>query len=227
MRCPIPAPPSVWTSGSSICSRATRTSGSRSATRRRPPACRLDARSSTRTLEPAQRHFRIFLDDTLQSVASTVLKDSTVNLEAGKNYTVLLWATRASTGAGSHAPDVSSRRTSLIPGANVALRVINATGARDRRSPVPQRPARCRPRRTWANVGALRGVHLRDRRAEPDSIQRAAGRRRDGALRRRPRAGRHPERHERRRMHRRLDCEAAPGTTVAGSAITAIVFPRR
>src|SRR5215468_8971340 len=29
------------------------------------------------------RHFRIFLDDTLQAAASTVLKDSTVNLESG------------------------------------------------------------------------------------------------------------------------------------------------
>src|ERR1051326_3265905 len=44
--------------------------------------------------KPAQagsRHFRIFLDDTLQAAASTVLKDSTVNLEAGHNYTFLLW----------------------------------------------------------------------------------------------------------------------------------------
>ena len=37
------------------------------------------------------RHFRIFLDDTLQAIASTVLKDSTVTLEASHNYTFLLW----------------------------------------------------------------------------------------------------------------------------------------
>src|ERR1041385_5321166 len=37
------------------------------------------------------RHFRIFLDDTLLNVASTVVKDSTMTVEAGHNYTVLLW----------------------------------------------------------------------------------------------------------------------------------------
>src|SRR5215218_3285531 len=30
----------------------------------------------------AARHFRIFLDDTIQTIASTVLKDSTMNIEA-------------------------------------------------------------------------------------------------------------------------------------------------
>jgi len=46
------------------------------------------------------RHFRIFLDDTLQSVASVVLKDSTINLEPDHRYTVLLWGNGRSTGAG-------------------------------------------------------------------------------------------------------------------------------
>ena len=52
------------------------------------------------------RHFVIFLDDTLQAIASTKLKDTTVTFEAGKNYTAILWgAARAgaprSPGAGA------------------------------------------------------------------------------------------------------------------------------
>src|SRR5262245_53878788 len=73
-----------------------------------------------------QRHFRIFLSDTLQSAASTVLKDSTLTFEAGHNYTVLLWGNARSAGA-------DKMRLTLIdetvadPAAQVALRVINTT----------------------------------------------------------------------------------------------------
>ncbi|HWJ14312.1 MAG TPA: hypothetical protein VNS10_11260, partial [Gemmatimonadaceae bacterium] len=45
------------------------------------------------------RHFRIFLDDTLQAVASTALKDSTVDLTAAHNYTFLLWGNARSSGS--------------------------------------------------------------------------------------------------------------------------------
>src|SRR5688500_10409128 len=38
-----------------------------------------------------QRHFRIFLSDTLQAIAQTVVKDTTVTVEANKQYTALLW----------------------------------------------------------------------------------------------------------------------------------------
>jgi hypothetical protein len=41
------------------------------------------------------RHFRIFLSDSLLSAASVTLKDSTATLEAGHNYTFLLWGQRA------------------------------------------------------------------------------------------------------------------------------------
>jgi hypothetical protein len=37
------------------------------------------------------RHFKIFLDDTLQSIASVALKDTTVNLVKGHNYTAMFW----------------------------------------------------------------------------------------------------------------------------------------
>jgi hypothetical protein len=52
--------------------------------------------------KPAQagsRHFRVFLDDTLQNIASVVLKYSTVTLEAGHNYTFLLWGNSRSSGS--------------------------------------------------------------------------------------------------------------------------------
>src|SRR5688500_15916007 len=98
------------------------------------------------------RRFKIFLDDSIQTIASTVLKDSTMNLEAGKNYTVLLWGRARSTGADRMRLTVIDESVT-DPGANVALRVINTTGA-----PVDVRqytatgtvPAAA----TWANVRA-------------------------------------------------------------------------
>jgi len=170
------------------------------------------------------RHFRIFLDDTLQAVAQTVLKDTTVNLEAGKLYTALLWGNARSTGA-------DKMRLSFIeeavpdPAAQVALRVINATGA-----PVDVRqyvasgtlPATA----TWANVPAY-GVSNYVTVAPAQiryNVQPAGGGTAlfsDGlALIGTPKGtvvsgctvG--------------VDCDYAPGTTVPGSAVTAIIFPR-
>ena len=71
-----------------------------------------------------QRRFRIFLSDSLQSVASIVLKDSTLNLEAGKNYTALLWGNARSSGADRMRLTIIEENVA-DPGANVALRVIN------------------------------------------------------------------------------------------------------
>lgn len=169
------------------------------------------------------RRFRIFLDDTLQSVAQTVLKDSTANLEAGKNYTFLLWGRARSTGADRMRLTVIEENVA-DPGTNVALRVINATGA-----PVDVRqyvatgtvPAGA----TWANVGAYSVSNYVT--ATPAQIrfnvQPAGGGTAlfsDGlALIGNPNGttvggctvG--------------VDCQGAPGTTVPGSAITAIIFP--
>src|SRR4051812_11196678 len=78
--------------------------------------------------EAGSRHFRVFLDDTLQSAASIVLKDSTVTLEAGHNYTFLLWGNARSGGADKMRMTVIDENVA-DPGTNVALRVINATGS--------------------------------------------------------------------------------------------------
>jgi hypothetical protein len=95
------------------------------------------------------RHIRIFLDDTLVAIASTVVKDTIVSLEAGKNYTAILWGEgRLGTMKLKFAEDVPAD-----PATQVALRVINATAsAIDVRqyatgASVPATP-------TWASVPA-------------------------------------------------------------------------
>ena len=75
------------------------------------------------------RHFRIFLDDTLQNIAQTVLKDSTLNLEAGHLYTVLLWGAGRSTGADRMRLTVIDENPTNTA-SQVGLRVINATSDR-------------------------------------------------------------------------------------------------
>ena len=78
--------------------------------------------------QAGSRHFRIFLDDTLQAVASTILKDSTVTLEATHNYTFLLMGNARSSGNDKMRLTVIDE-TVADPGTQVALRVINTTSA--------------------------------------------------------------------------------------------------
>lgn len=93
--------------------------------------------ASTVLYKPAragQRQFRIFMDGTTAAVASTVVKDTTVTLEAGKNYTALLWGYANPTGPNRPAGALAMRlmffeETVVDPGALVAIRVINAHNA--------------------------------------------------------------------------------------------------
>jgi hypothetical protein len=172
------------------------------------------------------RHFRIFLDDTLQNVASTVLKDSTVTLEATHNYTFLLWGNARSSGSDKmrltvideNAPD---------PGAQVALRVINATSAPiDVSQYVSTATVPATP--TWANVAAY-GISSYVTTA-PNQIKfnvRPAGASTtlfaDAlALIGQPVGTASAAANG---CTVGVDCEAIPGTTVPGSAVTLIVFP--
>ena len=77
-----------------------------------------------------QRHLRIFMNGTTAAVASTVVKDTIVTLEAGKNYTALLWGNAR---GGTNPMRLSFYEEAVPdPGTQVALRVINATeGALD------------------------------------------------------------------------------------------------
>jgi len=161
-----------------------------------------------------QRHFRIFLSDPDQAVAQVVLKDTTVTIEAGKLYTVMLW--------GNARGGAPAMRLSFItdnppdPAAQVALRVINATG-----SPIDARqylstgsvPAAA----TWANIAPLTASSFVN--VAPSqyrfNVQPAGG---GTAL--------FTDALALPGAAAAVDVEALPGTTVAGSAVTAIVWPR-
>jgi hypothetical protein len=176
------------------------------------PASTLIQYKNTRA---GQRHLRIFLSDTLQSVAQVVLKDTTVTIEAGKKYTAILWG-NARPGSAPAMRFAFLEDAPADPGNNVALRVINTTGsAVDVRQYLSS--ATVPTAATWANVAPLTvssyvmtapgqirynvqpaggGTSLF---ADPLALVGAAA---------------------------TVDIEALPGTTVAGSAITAIVWPR-
>lgn len=169
------------------------------------------------------RHFRIFLDDTLQAVASTVLKDSTINIEAGKNYTVLLWGNARAGVAPAMQLKVFEESVG-DPGAQVALRVLNTTGSAIDVREYPQggtAPAAA----TWANVapGAASAYVNTAPGQIMYNVQPAGGGTPlfadalalPGAA---PSSSAGPG--------GKIDIEALPGTTVAGSAVTLIVFPR-
>lgn len=175
-----------------------------------------------KAVRAGSRQFRIFLDDTLQSVATIVMKDTTVVLEAGKNYTAVLWG-RARTGQTPAMRLTFIEETVAPPGAQVAIRVINATAA-----PIDVRTyvngTTLPGAATWASVGALgRSSHMLFAPAQMRfNVQPAGG---GTALyadnltligaAATSTAG----------ASGRLDIEALPGTTIAGSAITYIVFP--
>jgi hypothetical protein len=168
------------------------------------------------------RHFVIFLDDTLQAIASTVIKDTTVTLEAGKNYTALLWGAARAGGAPQFKLTFYEEAVP-DPGQQVALRVINATAsAIDVRQYVQGGavPAGA----TWANVPAQSistytnvapalimfnvqpaggGTNLF---ADVQAIPGAAASSSAGTT--------------------KLDIAALPGSTVPGSALTLVVYPK-
>lgn len=169
------------------------------------------------------RHFRVFLDDTLQNIASTVVKDSTLNLEAGHNYTVLLWGAARSTGADKMRLTVIDE-TVTDPGAQVALRVINATSAAiDARQYAQGGTAPGSA--TWANVAPFSASSYVNAPAGNImyNVQPAGGGTAIFAdLQAPPGAAASSS----AGTGGKLDIDAIPGTTVAGSAVTLIVFPR-
>lgn len=166
------------------------------------------------------RLFNVFLDDTIQSIATTKVFTGTANLTAGSNYTYIMWGQ----GRAGTLKLTNWEENVADPGAKVALRVINAT-----ESPIDVRafvtgsavPATA----TWANVPGLTASSYV--LVDPASITynvRAAGGTTNlfadllaipgAAATSSAGAG------------GKLDIAPAPGTTVAGSAISLIVFPR-
>ena len=164
-----------------------------------------------------QRRFRIFMSGNTAAIASTVVKDTTVTIEAGRLYTAILWG-NARPGSATPMRFTLITEAATDPGAQVALRVINAApsvGAVDARSypSTGTAPAAA----TWANVAPLTASTYAT--AAPSqmriNVQPAGG----GAalfadalaLIGAPYAS---------------DLEGLPGSTIAGTALSAIVFPR-
>lgn len=96
-------------------------------TYRNGPSNNVSVQTQYKGTREGNRHFRIFLDDSLQSIASTVVKDTSVTLVKEHNYTAILWGQGRATGA--NAMRLSFwEETVDDPGAGkVALRVINTT----------------------------------------------------------------------------------------------------
>jgi hypothetical protein len=209
------------------------------------------------------RRFRVFLNDTVQAVASTqIVPEGTFTFNAGSNYTVLIWGWAAPNDAtvprqpGSPPMTMDIFEEAVPPsGANeVALRVINATrSAIDWRTycvgaaPCTGTDASATLRGTvnaktvgpFVNVGVdtivfdIRpqgggaGTELfADSRALVGIPANSSGATNPttGALL--PCIGpAEPQPAPPAAPILKCDIEAAPGTTIAGSAITAIVFP--
>jgi hypothetical protein len=165
------------------------------------------------------RQFRIFMYGTTIPVASTVVHEGTHTFEANKNYTVLIWGYANPSGpgrpAGAPALQVTIFEEAVAdPGEDVALRVINAS--MDAVDVSQYEDGGTLPgSATWAAVPAM---SISDYvTATPDRIRynvKPAGGATDLfddplALLGAP-AG---------------SFDVLPGTTVPGSAVTAIVFP--
>jgi hypothetical protein len=153
----------------------------------------------------------IFLDDTIQAIASTKLKDTTVTLNAGSNYTALLMGSgRLGTMRLSFFEDMPAD-----PGSNVALRIINATStAIDGRffTTGGAEPATA----SWANVAPYSASAFVNAAPGPITYNvRLAG----GATNLFANMVAPPG------TAKTVDIEAIPGTTQAGSAVTLIVYP--
>lgn len=173
------------------------------------------------------RRFRIFLDDTVQSVASTALYDTTVALTATHNYSAFLWGNARSAAADkmhlSFLDEVISNTDTTL----VALRVVNATqNPIDVTTYVQGTTPPVVP--TWAAVPAFSASsYIYVAPATMMYNVKPAG----GAValfadaQAMPGAPANCDLHFPCLPGEQPDIEAAPGTTVAGSGVSAIVFP--
>jgi hypothetical protein len=182
-----------------------------------------------RPARAGQRRFAIFLNDTLQSLASVKLKDSTLTLEAGKLYTAILWGN-----ARGNAP---AMRLSIIeenvadPGSNVAVRVINATSEPiDVRHYLANATAPATP--AWANVAPLSVSSYVTMAPSTTAARYRFNIRAAGGSTALPGITTDPTglignpASSTAGPAGKFDIPPTPGTDVAGSAISLIVFPR-
>jgi hypothetical protein len=168
------------------------------------------------------RHYRVFLDDTLQAVAQTVLSDSTVNLEAGHNYTFLLWGNARSSGSDKMRMTVIDENVT-DPGASVAMRVINASGsAIDVREYASTLPAAA----TWAGVAAYSVSSYVTASPAQYKFNVQPGGGGTNLFNDRVALVGQPVGTVTAGCTVGVDCDVTPGTLVPGSAVTLVVFPR-
>jgi hypothetical protein len=178
------------------------------------------------------RYFKIFLSDPTQSVASTVINtttlpidagsntvmpnDTTLVLAAGKNYTVIVWG-EARTGSANPIHIAAWEEGVADPAANVALRVLNTTPGVINATAVDNTTTATVA--TWTGIPAysasayvttppasitynITGFATLSGLAMPGQPAKASS---GGGT---------------------VDLPAVPGTSIAGSAVTAIVWPR-
>lgn len=177
------------------------------------------------------RHYKIFFSppdptapaEVQQAIASTVIKDTTVTLEAGHRYTFILWGfSRTGSSPGLRLDIMDDNPAD--PATQVALRVINAclpgicgasaSGSVDvREYPSSGAPGAV----TWAGVSPMSAAAYITAATGTIkyNVQPAGG---GAALFTDPTAlaG----------VAATVDIDAIPGTTVAGSAVSGILFPR-
>lgn len=183
------------------------------------------------------RHFKIFFNSTNPAIASIVIKDTTVDLVAGHNYTVLLWGYMNPTGAGRPANAAAMRlnvidETVAVPAGQVALRVVNATSdltvdasyfAANAAPPGTSIAAGIGPMSISNYVNAAPADTLQPYRV---LVQPAGG---GGTVYANQLAmkGSWPQISGTacNPANQKCDLEATPGTTQAGSAVTAFIFP--
>ena len=208
----------------------------RIAFRNNPSSTNVSSQIQYKGAREGSRRFRIFLDDTLQSIATTVVKDTTVALVSGHNYTALMMGNgrSAATAPDAMRLDFYEETVGAPPAGQIALRVINTTsGPIDvwafRGAAAPATP-------TWAAVPAYTksayvqvdsGTYTYQVRtagsatnlfanttAMGGTVARCSG---TTATTANP-SGCPP--------NTPTDIEPLPGTKVAGTAMTGIVFPR-
>ena len=176
------------------------------------------------------RHFKIFLTPNTNlpsaqqhAMASTVIQDINVTLEAGHNYTFILWGYSKPGSPNSPAMKLDILDdTPPDPGANIAIRVLNVAGLGS--LDVKAYPSTGAPpgTATWASVGpqsASAYVSMAPAASNADirfNVTPAGG---GAALFTDPNSGLTG-------IPATVDIEATPGTRIAGSALSAIVFPR-
>jgi hypothetical protein len=191
------------------------------------------------------RHFKVFLDDTLSAAAMTVLSDMTVNLVRGHNYTAMLWGngrsastTLAGSGGDKMALSFWEEDVTVTTPGKVKLRVINTTsGALDVWAYTGgTAPATA----TWPNVaGYSRSPYVEVDSATTYTYQvRTAGAGTNLFASRTAMqgqvatcSGRPTNEYTATNpsgcpINQPADIPSAPGTRVAGSAISGIVFPQ-